>query len=132
MLKVYEVTDLVSVDGSEWRTVGGYGHKAAEEVENKLILDNASFDEAREYLSKHYLCGVWNGTTFFRKKPTIQVEYNDAWDSVTYKHFNTISYKREFKEWENVSLEWIMKHLSADQTIQYLKDRGITTCSIMK
>jgi hypothetical protein len=129
MLKVYYIRDYVSIDGSEWRSVGGYGEKVIDgEPENELRLDNASFNEVYEYLTRHLLSGVWNDTTFFRKKPLIQVSYNDAWDWVEYRHFNTMSYKREYKEWKNVPLKWLMEHASADQFIQYLKERGITTC----
>lgn len=129
MLKVYYIRDYVSIDGSEWRSVGGCGEKVIDgEPENELRLDNASFNEVYEYLTQHLLSGVWNDTTFFRKKPLIQVSYNDAWDWVEYRHFNTMSYKREYKEWKNVPLKWLMEHASADQFIQYLKERGITAC----
>lgn len=131
MLKIYDVNDYVSIDGAKWRLVGGYGHIAAnEELENKLMLDNATFDEVYEYLEQNYLSGVRNDNTLFRKKPIIRVSYNDAWDTVEYRRFNKMSYKREFKENKNVSLEWITKHLSADQCIQYLKDRGMVACPI--
>jgi hypothetical protein len=130
MLKVYNVYDYVSIDGAKWRTVGGYGgyRIADEEVETTLVLDNVSFEDAREYLSHNLLDGVWNDSTLFRNKPIVVVSYQDAWDPVSYRHFNTLSYKREFKEWNNVTFEWLTTHLSADQVIQYLKERGITTC----
>ena len=129
MLKVYYVRDYVSIDGSEWRRVGMCGYTVTdEEVEDKLVLDNVSFDEAREYLSKNILSSVWNDSTFFRHKPTVEVCYTGAWDPVSYRHFNTLSYKRKFEEDKNVSIEWMIQHLSADQFIQYLKERGITTC----
>ena len=133
MLKVYNVTDYVSIDGAPWREVNCDGYRVSdEELQTELILDKASFDEAREFLSKNHLWGVCNESTFFRNKPVISVSYYSAFDSVWYKHFNTISYKSEYKEWVNVSLDWIMKHLSAEQCIQYLKDRGMATCPIMK
>ena len=129
MLKVYKVYDYVSIDGAKWREVGRGGYKVTdEEVENKLILDNASFEEAREFLSNHVLDGVWNYSTFFLNKPTVCVSYQDAWDAVTYKCFNTISYKKVYKEYKHVTIQWLMEHLSADQFIQYLKERGMTTC----
>ena len=87
-----------------------------------------SFDETREYFNNHKLDGVWNDTIFWGKKPTICVRYCDAWDDVVYKHFNTISYKQEYVEWTDVSLEWIIKNLHADTAVQYLKERGITAC----
>lgn len=130
MLKVYHVYDYVSIDGAKWRTVGGYGgYKVTdEEVEAKLVLDNVSFEEVREFLSHNLLDGVWNESTFFRHKPTIAVHYQDAWDWVVYRHFDTMSYKREYKENKDVSFQWLTEHLSAEQLIQYLKERGITTC----
>lgn len=133
MLKIYNVTNYVSIDNADWREVGGCGYKATdEEPENKLVLDNLSFDEVYEYLSQNHLSGVLDDSTFFRNKPIIRVDYNDAWDFVEYRNFDKMSYKREFEEWRGVSLNWIMKHLSADQCIQYLKERGITACPILK
>ena len=129
MLKIYTVVSYVSVDGAKWRSVGQIGHCCTDEDRDvKFILDKSSFDETREYLSNNLLDGVYNSETFWRSKPTIVVYYRDAWDEVEYKNFNTISYKNVYTEDKNVSLEWLMKHLTADQTIQYLKERGITTC----
>jgi hypothetical protein len=133
MLKIYDVIDYVSIDGADWRRVGGYGYRVTDnEIENTLILNGLSFDEVREYLSQNALCGVWNDSTFFLGKPTIRISYNDVWSDVEYRKFNKMSYKSEFKERRNVSLEWIIGHLSADQCIQYLKERGMTACPIMK
>lgn len=132
MLKVYNYYAYVSVDGEKWRCIDD-GHTIRdEEPTDLIILDNATFDETYEYLSNHIVWNMWHDLTLFRKKPIIEVRYYDAWDSVTYRHFNTLSYKKIYKEWENVSMEWLMKHASADQFIQYLKERGITACPIMK
>lgn len=129
MLKIYEVRDYVSIDGADWRRVGHCGYRVTdEEVEDRLVLDNVTFDEARAYLSENILSSVWNDETFFGHKPTVAIHYADAWDPVSYRSFNTISYKRKFTEDKNVTFEWMTKHLSADQLIQYLKERGITTC----
>ena len=134
MLKIYKIIDSVSIDSAKWRRVGGWGYRVTdEEVKNCVVLDNKSFDETREYLSRNLLSGVWNDSTFTffgEGKPTIQVSYNDAWDTVEYRHFDKISYKREFEEWTDVSLQWIMENLSADQCIQYLKERGMNTCPL--
>jgi KaiC/GvpD/RAD55 family RecA-like ATPase len=129
MLKIYTVVSYVSIDGAEWRSVGYAGYCCTDEDRDvKIILDNASFEEVREYNNAHFLDGVWNISTFWRNKPAIAIKYRDAWDDVVYKNFNTMSYKNVYTEDKNVSLEWLMKHLTADQTIQYLKERGITAC----
>ena len=101
---------------------------SSEPIKTEYFLNNASFEEAYAYLQNSPLDGLGPSTTYWREKPRIWVRYDDAWDTVSYKHFNTISYKREYKEWTDVSLQWIMENLPADTTIQYLKERGITTC----
>ena len=129
MLKVYTVVSYVSVDGAKWRLVGHSGWCCTDEDRDvKLILDNASFEEVREYNNTHFLDGIWNSNTFWRNKPVIAVKYRDAWDDVVYKSFHTMSYKNVYTEDKNVTLGWMMEHLSADKVIQYLKERGITTC----
>ena len=134
MLKIYSVTSYVSIDGTFWREVGLHNEYVAlnEKPENKLFFTGISFDELYEYLSSNYLCGIKSDTTLFRSKPLIKIQYSDAWDPVYYKHFDRLLYKMEYKECDNLSLDWIMKNLSADECIQYLKDRGMTTCPILK
>jgi hypothetical protein len=135
MLKVYKIIDSVSVDGANWRTVGGYGYKIIDESEKDTTtfsLENMSFDQAYEYLLHNDLCGVWTDKTLFLHRPVIEVRYNDAWDLVPYNKFKQMSYKRELKEWNYVTLEWIMRNASAEQCIQYLKERGMTACPILK
>ena len=133
MLKVYNATDYVSIDGAPWREVGCTGYTISdEELQTKLVLDEVSFDEAREFLSKNHIWGVWNDETLFRHKPIIAVNYYSNYEPVRYKHFNTISYETKYKEWKDVSLDWIIKHLSTEQCIQYLKDRGMAACPILK
>ena len=134
MLKVYKVRNYVSIDGADWRRVvwswfiSTECKTSDEPLKTEHILCDASFDDAREYINNNELDGVTNDSTFWRQKPIICVRYYDAYELVSYKHLNTISYKREYEEWEDVSLKWIIENLSADQAIQYLKECGITTC----
>lgn len=129
MLKVYRVHEYVSINGAKWREIGDSGYKISdEEVSDLLILDNVSFAETREYLKNKIIIGMSNGETLFRRKPLVDIRYADAWDYVSYRHFDTLSYKRTYTEWTTVSMQWLMEHATADQFIQYLKERGITTC----
>lgn len=129
MLKVYNVHDCISIDGAKWREIGLTGYIITDkELSEIVILDHATFAETREYLDNNWIDGMRNQETFWRRKPIIEVRYQDAWDWVDYRRFNTLSYKRKYKEWKDVSMEWLMKHASADQFIQYLKERGITAC----
>lgn len=133
MLKVYHVTNYVSINGGEWREVGYGDHVLSDkDLHETPPFNLMSFDSAYEWFLKNHLSGVIPFVTYFRHKPVIYIKYADAFDRVCYKHFNTMAYKREFKEWPDVTLEWIIKNLPADECIQYLKDRGITACPIMK
>lgn len=132
MLKVYEYDEYVSIDGADWCCINN-GHKIAnDELTDCLILDNVTFDEAREYLSNNNVRGMYRDHTFFRKRPVIIINYGWGWDPVRYKHFKSLSYKKVYKEWKDVSMRWLMNNASADELIQYLKERGVTACPILK
>ena len=141
MLKVYKVHNYVSIDGADWREVLWNGwltpieRKVFDEPpETQHILCNASFYKACDYVHNNRLDGVHESSLCWRRMiwPAIEIRYRDARDDVTYRNFISMSYKIEYEEWKEVTLEWIMKNLPADVTIQYLKERGITTCPIMK
>ena len=134
MLKVYKVHNYVSIDGAPWREVvwswfGPIECKTTDkELNGENMLCHTSFDEAYAYLKNSPLDGLYASETFWRCKPRIGIRYRDTCDIVYYNHFDTISYNIIYEEWKDVSLEWIVKNLSADECIQYLKERGITTC----
>ena len=133
MLKIYDVLDYVSIDGANWRRVGVTGYRVSEEeLTEAFRLNNVSFDESYQFLSYFHLDGIGTDVSFFRKKPIIWVKYRYACDTVSYRQFKTISYKMCYVERAYVTLDWVMKNLSADQAIQYLKERGITACPILK
>lgn len=133
MLKIYDTISYVSIDGADWRSVGVTGYRVSEEeLTEAFRLNNVSFDESYQFLSYFHLDGIGTDVSFFRKKPIIWVKYRDAWESVEYRHFKTISYKTCYVERAYVTLDWIMNNLTVDQAIQYLKERGINTCPILK
>lgn len=132
MLKVYTVNSYISINGEEWQPVGTDGYTiGGDDLTEKIFFENFTFNQCYEYLKEKRLDGIWPSKTFFRKKPMF---YIGEWfyDSHHYTSFDTISYKDVYEEWKDVSLNWIMKHASADQCIQYLKERGMTACPILK
>ena len=132
MLKVYTVKSYVSINGGDWQRVGISGHTMTDDNPiEKILLDNATFNKCYEYVIRHSLNGIWLDSTLFRNKPILYI--GDSWfDSTRYDHFDTISYKYIYEEWEDVPLNYIMEHFSADKCIQYLKERGMSTCPILK
>lgn len=132
MLKVYKVKSYVSINGEEWQHVGVDGRTVRDDnLTEKIFFENFTFNQCYEYLKEKGLDGIWRSETFFRKRPML---YIGEWlyEAKSYTSFDTISYKYVYEEWKNVPLDWIMKHASADQCIQYLKERGMTACPILK
>lgn len=131
MLKVYRVKSYVSIDGGDWEHIGhdGYTIRDDDPVE-KIFLDNSTFNECYEYIKEHKLDGVYSSYTLFRKKPIIYI--CEFCTDYRYDYFDTISYKYVYEEWEDVPLTYIMERFPADKCIQYLKERGITACPILK
>ena len=129
MLKVYRVNSYVSVNGGKWYRVGRTGVSMFDDSNPKeMVYANWSFNKWCEYLQQSSLGGIYYSTTFFKKKPCIVThEYlSDSYEK--YTKFDTLSYKDVCEEMPDVSLNYIMDNFPADQCIQYLKERGITTC----
>lgn len=132
MLKVYTVKSYVSINGGDWQRVGFSGYTMTDDNPiEKVILNNATFDECYEYIKDHNLDGIWLDSTLFRNRPIIYIGKN-FYDAHRYNHFNTISYKYVYEEWKDVPLNYIMEYFPADKCIQYLKERGMSACPILK
>ena len=130
MLKIYHACYVVSVDNEPYKPINidGYVMREARMPTEETILDNATFSDI---ISKQEcLFGTYWCTTTFKKTPIVEIYYKDC--TVAYKHFDTISYKRIYKEVTGMSLATILKTFPAEQTIQYLKEHGLNTCPIIK
>ena len=128
MLKVYTVKSYVSINEGDWQQVGHSGYIMTDNnPTERVILNNATFDECCEYVSQHPLDGIYLSSTLFKKKPIIYIDDRYLCEH-RYDHFNTISYKYVCEQLKNVTLDCIMKKFSADKCIQYLKERGMSAC----
>jgi hypothetical protein len=135
MLKVYRVKYYISIDGGEWRKVDDrcYPYVLRDDQEPmSQCIPTMTFAECYDYLQDNHLIGVRRDKDIF-KRPHIRIMYNwsyDTWES--YMKFNTIDYRWVFEECTSMTLAEIFDNFPADKCIQYLKERGITTCPIMK
>ena len=85
----------------------------------------------------HYM--VYKPKTWYRKKEKICFRLAEWWDDYEGHKWLT---KEEFESYliydkfiplsESYSLEVIMRHSSAEDFIKYMKDKGITTCPMIK
>lgn len=135
MLKIYRTYLQYHTDDGDWDRFGYSGWLCEEEsnVEaSKSIIENANFKQAFEHFENSPIHGVVACRTYFKHRPYICligagfVEHTNLYQ----KDFTSLSIRKITEENKNVTLEWIMKHLSAEETIQYLKERGMTICPI--
>lgn len=126
MLKSYQYELQISLNGAEWCTIDyGYTKLREEHEPIKTFIENYSFVEAHEWMLHNYNNHWFAGYTFFKKRPKIQIQY--SWDYTrTYKTFDTISIRVIYEE-NPITMRELWNENSED-VIQYLKERGITTC----
>ena len=126
MLKSYKYKIQVSLNGADWCTIDHGNTRLCEEHEQtKSLIENYSFTEAHEWMLHNYHCHWEAGYTLFKKRPKIKIQY--GWDIIeTYTKFDTISIRTTYEERPIRMAE--LQGEDADTVIQYLKERGITTC----
>lgn len=132
MLKIYIRKYWVSINHKEWEQVWWERDMMKDNPPNEdVVVNQLSFNEFYVLLQNSSIDHIRSGKTFFRKKPKITIKYDD--DRIKrYTHFDTISCKITYEEIKNPTLYSIIRCFPADQVIQYLKERGIVTCPIMK
>lgn len=73
---------------------------------------------------------ITTDTTLFRKRPYVEIEYD--WDyRDRYYSFDSLAIERHYEPYD-ITLNELFRQYSVDECIQYLKDRGMTTCPILK
>lgn len=126
MLKSYRCELQISLNGAEWNTIHVECTKLREEHELiKTFIENYSFAEAHEWMLHHWHDHWEAGYTLFKKKLKIKIQYG-YYTTETYKSFDTISIRAVYEERRITMRD--LQYEDADTVIQYLKERGITTC----
>lgn len=133
MLKIYDPIYSVSIDGGPWERLENWFDTnwfvTDEDLpRTKILLDYVSFQEAYDYLRENYIFGARTCKTIFRGRPQLSLLYFNTIDRKYIKKCEGFWLRAENRLRKNVTLEWIMKHLEADQAIQYLTERGMSIC----
>lgn len=133
MLKIYDPIYSVSINEEPLRVVRGqfdndWFVSKYDPMEKQYLLYNASFFDAYDYLYSNYVSGARTSKSVFLNSPQISLLYQCSSDWVNIKKCETFSLSVENRLRENVTLDWIIKNLPADQAIQYLKERGLGIC----
>lgn len=126
MLKAYRCELQISLNGAKWNTIHVEYTKLREEHElEKTFIENYSFAEAHEWMLRNWHNHWSAGYTLFKKKPKIKIQYG-YYTIETYTKFDTISIRAIYEEHPITMRD--LQYEDADKVIQYLKERGITTC----
>ena len=126
MIKSYKYKLQISLNGAGWNTIHiGYTELREEHELTRVFIENYSFTEAHNWMP-HNLHDNWSAEyTLFKKRPKIKIQY--GWSTIeTYKSFNTLSIGAVYEERPIRMKE--LEYEDAELVIQYLKERGITTC----
>ena len=125
MLKPCKVTYYVSVDGGPKRQIQSVGYGLTEDGLPNVVEISYTFHEAltKKLPTPH----ITTGKTLFLKRPYVKIEYSWCTED-EYYNFDTITIERRKTPWTTATLQDVHDYSTADQFIQYLKERGITTC----
>lgn len=129
MLKPYKVHTYVFVNDGAKRQIQCVGYGLTEDESLNVSETSYTFQEAlTKELPTPY---ITTGETPFLKRPYVKIQY--SWcDEDTYYNFDHITIQRWKMPWTDATLKDIHDYSTAEQFIQYLKERGITTCPVLK
>ena len=128
MLQAYKVITYIAVNDQPKKEIWRIGYGLTEDELPRVVTTTWSFQDC---LDKQLPTpAIKPYKTLFRKRPYVRVEYD--WEDVKYYYdFDSITIERHYELYD-ITLDELFKNYSAEQCIQYLKERGITTCPILK
>lgn len=130
MLKSYKYKLQISLNGDVWNTIHIGDTELREEHElTRVFIENYSFTEAHSWMLRN-LHNNWSAEyTLFKKRPKIKIQY--GWSTIeTYKSFDSLSIRAIYEERPITIKE--LQNEDVELVIQYLKERGITACPIIR
>lgn len=141
MKKVVKVVKEYRVNGNQWINIGfknctlSIDYRDEKYCETKVLCKIDNWKDALEYLKNDMLCNSSVEYTIFKRTPYLHLynphNWNYEWIDVKEKEFELLEVRLRYIEYP-CSLKELVDLLSANDFIQYLKDRGITTCPMLK
>lgn len=127
---LYRVNGGKWIDCSIWNKIRYYEESECKDWESKEL----NFADMQELIEKGFIPNAENDFTFFRKRPIIVLPSDDfeiAGYTFTEKDNNIFEIKIQYLDY-NATIKTLADLLPAEHFIQYLKDRGISICPMMK
>lgn len=126
MLKPYERHTYISIDNGPKCPIGITEFGLTEEGFPDVTTESYTFQDVMTKLP--LLPYITSGTTLFRKRPYVKIAYSWCCEEVFYT-FDNITIEYHTAPWHKATLKDIHDYSTADQFLQYLKERGIYICS---
>lgn len=133
MKKLYNYRMLVSINGEEYKDTSVWNHIRylnPEEAKTRETVE-MSFNEAYDIADA--IMNAEKGITFFRKRRYIKFSFGSFFEP-EYLYEGTkkkIRVKEEYLPF-SCSMKSLAGLLNSEDFISYLKDRGISTCPMLK
>ena len=125
MLKPYKVYTYISINGGPKNQIWAVTYGLTDEELPNTVQLSYTFQEA--LTKKLPAPNITTGTTWILKRPYVKIQYSWCHED-EYYDFDTMTIERRKEPWTEATLQDIHDYSTADQFIQYLKERGITTC----
>ena len=129
MLKPCKVKTYVTIDNNPKRRLWSVQYKLTDRELPNSFECATTFSQILN--NPNGIPNITIGRTLFRNRPYIKILY-DWFDEETYYGFDKFRIERREEPWEDATLQNIYECAPADKFIQYLKERGITACPILK
>lgn len=129
MLQTYRVTTYIIVDGERQQMPYETEVILREEGGLKTIEEVYTFDEIVKNKAEG-LNRITVGKDWLWQRPYVKICYSWCHEELYYK-FNTLTVEKCYTPCE-ITMNNLFSSFSADKCIQYLKERGMTACPILK
>ena len=121
MLKAYKVITYIAVDNQPKKEVWKIVYGLTEDEVPRIVTTTFSFQDCFD--KQLHTPAITTHKSFIRKKPYVRVEYD--WDDAYYYYeFDSITVERHYEPYD-ITLNELFKEYSAEQCIQYLKERNL-------
>lgn len=128
MLQAYIVKTYIAVNDEPKKEIWKIGRGLTEDELPRVVTTTWSFQDCLD--KRVPTPAIEPRKTLIRKRPYVRIEYD--WEDVKYYYnFDSVTIERHYESYD-ITLNELFKGYSADECIQYLKERGMTACPILK
>lgn len=129
MLQAYKVTTYITVDGERQHMLYDTKVILVEEFGLKTIEEVYTFDEIVKNKAAD-LNHIIVGKDWLFRRPYVKICYSWCHEELHY-HFNTLTVEKCYTPCD-ITMNDLFDCFPIDKCIQYLKERGMTACPILK